>query len=49
MIELKYSLVIEGTKTKWGMIKHVNLLKEKGLRVPPKIPTQKLQSKTNSD
>jgi predicted RNase H-like HicB family nuclease len=29
-------------KAKWGMIEHVNLLKEKGLPVPPKNPNPKI-------
>ena len=29
-------------KAKWGMIEHVNLLKERGLPVPPKNPEPKI-------
>jgi predicted RNase H-like HicB family nuclease len=29
-------------KAKWGMIEHVNLLKERGLSVPPKNPNPKI-------
>jgi predicted RNase H-like HicB family nuclease len=29
-------------KAKWGMIEHVNLLKEQGLPVPPKNPNPKI-------
>ncbi|OGW45029.1 MAG: hypothetical protein A2Y66_04395 [Nitrospirae bacterium RBG_13_41_22] len=29
-------------KAKWGMREHVNLLKEKGLPVPPKNPSPKI-------
>lgn len=29
-------------KAKWGMAEHVNLLKEKGLPVPPKNPNPKI-------
>ncbi len=29
-------------KARWGMIEHVNLLKEKGLPVPPKNPNPKI-------
>lgn len=29
-------------KTKWGMLEHVNLLKEQGLPVPPRNPNPKI-------
>ncbi len=29
-------------KAKWGMIEHINLLKEKGLPVPPMNPNPKI-------
>ncbi|MBM3708509.1 MAG: type II toxin-antitoxin system HicB family antitoxin [Actinobacteria bacterium] len=29
-------------KAKWGMIEHKNLLKEKGMAVPPKNPSPKI-------
>ena len=29
-------------KAKWGMIEHINLLKEQGLPVPPKSPNPKI-------
>lgn len=29
-------------KAKWGMIEHVNLLKEQGMPVPPKNPSPKI-------
>ncbi len=29
-------------RAKWGMIEHVNLLKEKGLPVPPKNPEPRI-------
>lgn len=29
-------------KAKWGMLEHVNLLKEQGLSVPPKNPNPKI-------
>lgn len=49
-----YSLELEGFsgigysiedciyKAKWGMIEHINLLKEQGLPVPPKNPNPKI-------
>ena len=29
-------------KAKWGMIEHINLLKEKGLTIPPSSPDPKI-------
>jgi predicted RNase H-like HicB family nuclease len=29
-------------KAKWGMIEHVNLLRDKGLPIPPKNPNPKI-------
>jgi predicted RNase H-like HicB family nuclease len=29
-------------KAKWGMIEHINLLKERGLPIPPKNPNPKI-------
>jgi len=29
-------------KAKWGMIEHINLLREKGLPIPPKNPNPKI-------
>ena len=29
-------------KAKWGMIEHVNLLKERGLPIPPKNPNPRI-------
>jgi predicted RNase H-like HicB family nuclease len=29
-------------KAKWGMIEHVNLLRERGLPIPPKNPNPKI-------